>query len=202
MTTVENKLKKIEKRWKNCSKCDLCKDRNNVVFWRGNPDSNLMIIGEAPGKNEDEIGVPFVGIAGDLFDELCNEVNGPEPWSSFICNTIGCRPPKNRKPKIDEFKACRARLYSMIYAVNPNAILLLGSTALEFLTPHNGVMSLRGNQIKVDFVWKKRKMSYPAIPTLHPAYLLRNRSVKFRRLVLNDIRTAWELSSPSFLNGG
>jgi DNA polymerase len=201
MDAVENKLANIEKRWRKCRKCGLYKTRSNVVFWRGNHKASLVIIGEAPGAQEDMQGEPFIGEAGDLFEDLCEKINGPEPWSSFICNTVGCRPPSNRKPRPEEVKSCRARLYAMLMAVKPKAVLLLGSTALESLTPYTGIMKMRGQQIRIKFEWKNREVEIPAVPTLHPGYLLRNRDVKIKRLVVSDIRTAWELASPSYIEG-
>jgi uracil-DNA glycosylase family 4 len=194
-----SKLDRIQRLWSDCQKCDLCKTRKQVVFWRGHPQARLAIIGEAPGEMEDRRGKPFLGQAGELFEELCEKAvpNGvsPEPWSVFICNTIGCRPPKNRKPTIKEFMACESRLYAMIAAVNPRMLLLLGGTALEMLTGQSKIMEAAGKTIEVEFEWKRRPRIYKAIPTLHPGFILRNRNnERIASAVVSHIRAAWELS--------
>lgn len=202
VTEVAKGLSRIENRWRNCDRCLLHKSRTNVVFWSGNSDARLVVIGEAPGAREDEQGKPFVGQAGELFDELSDSVKGPEPWDVLICNCLGCRPPSNRKPFPEELQCCRNRLYAMLAIVQPKALLLLGGTALEFLTGVHGIMKARGQVLKATTHWKKRELEWKAVATLHPAYLLRNRDKRLRRLVASDIRTAWELAQPSsYLEG-
>lgn len=195
------KLDRIERLWKDCKKCDLHKTRKQVVFWRGHPQARLMIIGEAPGEMEDRRGQPFIGQAGQLFDELCEKAvvgdSPPEPWSVFIANTIGCRPPKNRKPTINEFVKCEARLYAMVAAVEPQVLLLLGGTALSMLTGETKIMKSAGKLIEVKFEWKRRMRVYKAIPTLHPAFLLRNRkNTELINAVVSHIQAAWEMAQP------
>ena len=194
MGDVNKKLERIAGRWRDCTACALHKSRTQVVFWRGNDTGRLAVIGEAPGRNEDETGQPFQGEAGELFDEICESVVGPEPWDMFICNVVGCRPPKNRKPTKEELEACRTRLYSMLAVVKPRALLLLGNTALKALTPHEKVTEWRGRHIKVKVPWKSGELVFPAVATLHPGFLLRVRDKKVKRLVAHDIRQAWELA--------
>lgn len=201
MSDAASKLDRVVRRWRNCEACRLCKERTRVVFWRGNHIGKLAVVGEAPGAVEDERGEPFLGDAGALFDELCESVLGPEPWDMFVCNTVGCRPPGNRKPRPDEFRACRARLYAMLAAVRPNAALLLGASPLEFLTPHRRITEWRGRQVRVSFPWKGGKIEIPAVPTLHPGFLLRTRDARLNRAVAADIREAWSLAADSYLKG-
>lgn len=196
-----SKLDRVQRLWSGCKKCELHKTRKQVVFWRGHPQARLAIIGEAPGEMEDRRGKPFLGQAGQLFDEICQEAvvgdSPPEPWSVFVCNTLGCRPPGNRKPTVNEFVKCEARLYSMIAAVDPQVLLLLGSTALMMLTGETSIMKHAGQVMEVEFEWKRRPRTYKAIPTLHPGFLLRNRNNReVRNAVVSHIRTAWEMAQP------
>lgn len=196
------KLELIKQRWKDCRRCGLCQSRTNVVFWRGNHQGKLLgVIGEAPGETEDLKGEPFLGEAGELFDHLCEKVKGPEPWDMFVCNTVGCRPPRNRPPTQEEWRACQARLYSMLAVVKPKALLLLGSTALSFLTTRQKITQCRGQQIEVKVPWKSGQLVIPAIPTMHPGFLLRTRDRKIERLVVHDIAQAWSLTQGGWLEG-
>ena len=200
MDTIQQKLDRVETLWKDCNKCDLSAQRRNVVFWKGNHRARLAVIGEAPGEQEDKRGEPFIGEAGELFDSLC-ESAGLEPWDTFICNVVGCHPPRNRKPRVEEVKLCRARIYAMLATVKPAAMLLLGSTALETFTAQTSITILRGRIFTVKMSWKRRELVIPAVATLHPGFLLRHKDVKLKRAVVNDIRTAMELASPSFVEG-
>lgn len=196
-----SKLDRIQSLWKDCKKCGLHETRNQVVFWRGHPQARLAIIGEAPGEMEDRRGKPFLGKAGQLFDELCAKaIVGsvpPEPWNVFIANVIGCRPPKNRKPTVNEFLACEARLYAMIAAVDPKVLLLLGGTALMMLTGDAEIMKRAGSVVDVEFEWRRRPHIYKAVPTLHPGFLLRNKNNSgVMNAVVTHIRTAWMMAQP------
>lgn len=204
MTGARAKVERTVRRWSDCTKCGLCESRRRVVFWRGNEIARLAVVGEAPGAVEDEDprGQPFLGEAGELFDELCESVMGPEPWDMFVCNTVGCRPPGNRKPRPEEFRACAPRLYSMLAAVRPKALLLLGASPLEFLTPQRRITEWRGREVRVSFPWKGGTLEFPAVPTLHPGFLLRTRDKRLERTVAADIRQAWELAAGgSYLEG-
>lgn len=194
MDRKAEKLTRVIERWRGCERCGLHRDRKSVVFWRGNHRARLAVIGEAPGETEDRKGEPFVGEAGALFDRLCESVAGPEPWDVFVCNTVGCCPPKNRKPTRDEWAACKGRLHAMLAVVRPRAALLLGSTALASLTPHSKVTEWRGKRIEVRIPWKSGHFAIPAVATLHPGYMLRANDRKVERLVAHDIRTAWEMA--------
>lgn len=197
-----DKLALIEKRWQNCTRCALHEERRCVVNWRGSTIARLAVIGEAPGVKEDAKGQPFVGRAGALFDELCSKIVpvGPEPWSYFIANVIGCRPPRNRKPKLDEWQQCYPRIFAMLAVVQPVFVLMLGATALEFLTGWRSVSKRRGEDLRIEFEWHRRQLVFPARVTYHPAFLLRNPSAQ--REALADIRVAWERAQPaSWLEG-
>jgi DNA polymerase len=199
---VDEKLQRIESLWKDCEGCTLACQRTNVVFWKGNCHAKLALIGEAPGQTEDKEGKPFVGRSGILLDELC-ETAGVEPWDTFICNVVGCRPPDNRKPTDEEWIACRGRLVSLLGVVKPKALLILGGTALRFLTGLEKITQSRGKEIKVKLKWyQKEPMEFGAIPTFHPSYLLRTAGKEGRdasRLVVQDIRQAFGLSQTSYL---
>lgn len=202
MDEKATRLERVTSRWKGCRRCELAQERRNIVFWGGSHRGRLGVIGEAPGEQEDKRGKPFVGEAGALFDEMCEKVMGPEPWDLFVCNTVGCRPPKNRKPSQEEWQACRARLYGMLWAVRPRALLLLGSTALRLLTPHEKITEWRGQIIEVKIPWKSGELKFPAVPTLHPGFMLRVRDKKVERTVAHDIGTAWSLAQDgSWLEG-
>jgi uracil-DNA glycosylase family 4 len=151
-----------------CYRCDLGKTRTNAVVGRGNPNANLMIIGEGPGQNEDETGLPFVGKAGQLLDKILASVQLTEE-DIFISNIVKCRPPGNRAPTQDEMDACRPYLLEQIRIVDPKIIMLSGASAVKGLTgDKRGITKIRGEWIE----WEGRL----CMPVFHPAYLLRNQS--------------------------
>ncbi len=161
-----NSLIELEKKIKTCMKCELGKTRTNFVFGVGNPKSEIMFIGEAPGADEDIQGLPFVGRAGQLLTKLLKLV-GIERQSIYICNILKCRPPKNRKPLPSEIEMCKPYLIKQIELVQPKVIVALGSTAVEGLLNLKKKMSeLRGNILSFNKI--------PVIVTYHPAALLRN----------------------------
>ena len=158
----------------NCRACQLCDDRTNVVFHSGNPNANLMIIGEGPGQQEDEQGVPFVGRAGQLLTKILEsvEINRND---IYIANTVKCRPPKNRTPFQEEMDACRDYLVRQIQMVQPKIICLLGSAAIKsVLGPTDTISKIRGQWITkpVDYMSDELYI----MPMFHPSYLLRNPS--------------------------
>ena len=152
----------------NCQKCPLAATRINVVVERGNREAQVMIIGEAPGQNEDEQGLPFVGRAGQLLDKILESV-GFDESNVYICNINKCRPPANRVPTDEEVAACKPYLLEQIRLVDPKIILLTGATAVKAITgDKRGITKIRGQWMK----WEGRLV----MPILHPAYLLRNPS--------------------------
>lgn len=153
-----------------CYKCDLGKTRIKSVFSRGNPLAKIMLIGEAPGRHEDEQGLPFVGRAGQLLDKLLNEAGIDTENDIYIANVIKCRPPENRLPSLKEKAECRIYLDAQINLIRPKLILLTGATAVSsFLKTKNSITKIRGQLFDGPF---NSKM----MPIFHPSYLLRNSS--------------------------
>lgn len=155
-----------------CTKCPLCETRTNVVFSRGNPNALIMIIGEGPGQNEDETGMPFVGRAGQLLDKIFESVGLSTEEDVYICNIVKCRPPNNRVPTPMETESCRDYLNAQIRYVKPKIILLTGATAMK------GILDIKTGITKVRGQWYKDVYGAMVMPIFHPAYLLRNQSKK------------------------
>jgi uracil-DNA glycosylase len=152
-----------------CQRCDLGATRTHAVVGRGNPKALIMIIGEAPGQNEDETGLPFVGKAGQLLEKILASVKLDTEQDVYISNMNKCRPPGNRVPTPEEIAACKPYLLEQIRLVDPKIILLTGATAVKGLTgDKSGITKIRGTWIE----WEGRL----CMPILHPAYLLRNPS--------------------------
>ena len=155
---------------KNVSKVsDLNNSINKIVVSRGNPFAKLMIIGEAPGAKEEEIGEPFVGRSGKLLDKLLQKAGIDINQDVYFCNVVKCRPPKNRRPTKIEIQENLPWLYQQIKLVNPSVIVLVGATALEaILKIKSRISILRGKWID----WEGKLV----MPVFHPSYLLRNPS--------------------------
>ena len=152
-----------------CQRCDLGATRTHAVVGEGNLNAPLMIIGEAPGQNEDETGRPFVGKAGQLLDKILESVKLDRKKDVYITNINKCRPPGNRVPTADEVAACKPYLLEQIRLIDPKIILMTGATAVKGLTgDKRGITKIRGTWIE----WEGRL----CMPILHPAYLLRNPS--------------------------
>ncbi|NET45162.1 uracil-DNA glycosylase family protein [Okeania sp. SIO2B3] len=152
-----------------CCRCKLGENRTNAVIGRGNPQAKIMIIGEAPGQNEDEQGLPFVGRSGQLLDKILESVELSSDRHVYISNAIRCRPPENRTPTTQEIEACKPYLLEQIRLVDPKIILLTGATAVKALTGEKrGITKIRGQWLE----WEGRL----CMPIFHPAYLLRNPS--------------------------
>lgn len=151
-----------------CHRCGLGATRTHAVVGRGSLEAPIMIVGEGPGQNEDETGIPFVGKAGQLLDKILASVTLTEA-DVYICNIVKCRPPENRTPATDEMDACRPYLLEQIRMVNPKIVLLTGASAVRGLTgDKRGITKIRGQWIE----WDDRL----CMPIFHPAYLLRNQS--------------------------
>lgn len=171
-----------------CKACELHKTRHNVVFSDGNPETaSIVLIGEAPGENEDLQGIPFVGRAGKLLNEFLAKAGLKRENDLYIINTVKCRPPKNRVPTDSEKKACEGILFSQIQIIDPKIILLCGATALKsFIKTKMPISKIRGEIIEIEIKGKK----YQAMPIFHPSYLLRNHSTEAnspRELMLKDL---------------
>jgi len=150
-----------------CQRCKLAKHRTNLVFGSGNPDARLMFIGEAPGREEDLQGMPFVGDAGMLLTRLISKM-GMKREDVYIANIIKCRPPLNRDPEEDEVASCRGFIEKQIKIIRPQVIMTLGRIAVQVLMnlPKLKITSARGHFLSFNEI--------PVMPTFHPAYLLRN----------------------------
>lgn len=150
-----------------CTRCRLHQGRTQAVFSDGNPAARLMVVGEAPGANEDRTGLPFVGQAGKLLDLMLASVGLSRTDSVYICNVIKCRPPGNRNPRPDEIEACAPFLRRQIELVRPEALLAVGSFSAQLLTgAQQPLGNLRGEVYSYEGV--------PLVVTYHPAALLRN----------------------------
>jgi DNA polymerase len=150
-----------------CERCRLCERRTNSVFGVGDRDADWMLIGEAPGENEDKLGEPFVGQAGKLLDSMLHAVALSREDNVFIANVIKCRPPGNRNPEPDEVARCEPYLKRQVELVKPRLIVALGRFAAQsLLKTEASIASLRGRVHDYQGV--------PVIVTYHPAYLLRS----------------------------
>lgn len=181
----EKKLDELKKICEKCLECELAKTRTNIVFSDGNPDAKIVIIGEAPGRNEDETGKPFVGRAGKLLDELFLSQGLTREKDLYICNTVKCRPPENRVPTDVEKAKCERFLRGQLDILKPKIIVLCGATALK---------TFLGNKVKISEVrgkWFDYQSETKVMPVFHPSYLLRNPSLKEsspKWLMLEDIK--------------
>ncbi len=176
-------LDELESKIKNCVKCPLGQTRTNFVFGTGNPKSEIVFIGEAPGADEDLQGEPFVGRAGQLLNQLLANV-GFRRDEVYICNVLKCRPPGNRDPQPSEIELCSPYLIKQLEIIKPKLIVSLGRFPVQTLLKTNAPLgSLRG-QI---FEWRGIKM----IVTYHPAAALRNQ--QWKRPLLEDLRKAKEI---------
>jgi uracil-DNA glycosylase len=153
-----------------CRKCGLCEERKNVVFFDGNPEAQLMIIGEGPGQQEDATGLPFVGRAGQLLDKILESAGIDRKTETYICNIVKCRPPNNRVPTPDEAAACRPYLDAQIEFVKPRLIMLAGATAVQ------GVLKIKEPISRIRGKWLDFDNGAKVMPVFHPSYLLRNDS--------------------------
>lgn len=163
-------LEQIREKCKKCQKCPLAKSRTNTVFSDGVPNSNLVLIGEAPGYWEDQKGLPFVGKAGQLLDKIFASVGLSRQKDVYICNTIKCRPPENRNPLPEEKEACKEYLQAQLDILKPKIILVCGNIALNTMLPNErGITRARGK-------WFDGPYGSKMMPIFHPSYLLRNDS--------------------------
>ena len=167
-------LEFLKKSIMNLKKCDLKKNAKNIVFSDGNPKSKIMLIGEAPGANEDDEGLPFVGRAGMLLDKMLAAIN-LDRKKVYISNIINYRPPENRRPTDEEIKRYLPFITKHIEIINPKILVLLGSTAMNALIGNDVVISkMRGKWIEKEFGNCKTSV----IITFHPAFLMRQPAQK------------------------
>ena len=163
--------KEVEAIAQKCTLCHLHKTRNKVVFGNGPVPCDLMLIGEAPGADEDEQGLPFIGRAGQLLTKIFESVGIDRDKDVYIANTLKCRPPDNRTPQKDEQDACRPYLEAQIKLVNPKILLLAGAPACKvILNNEEPISKIRGKWIKMEGT------DISIMPIFHPSYLLRSPS--------------------------
>jgi DNA polymerase len=182
----DDTLAKIRHDIGDCTRCRLHQGRNQLVFGSGNEQAKLVFVGEGPGADEDEQGMPFVGRAGQLLTQMIEGTAKKEgiPLQRpdvYICNVVKCRPPENRTPFPDEMEICGAFLFRQLEAIKPKAICALGSTAAKaLLGTKDGVMKLRGK-------WHKWR-DIPVMVTYHPSYLLRPYNQNAKRESWEDLK--------------
>jgi uracil-DNA glycosylase family 4 len=171
-------LATLERFLAGCPRCKLSGSRTRIVFGAGNPGADLMFVGEAPGREEDEQGLPFVGAAGQLLTKII-EAMGTTRDDVYIVNTVKCRPPENRNPEPDEVAACRPFLEEQIRLVAPRVIVTLGTFAAQaILGTDEPISQLRGR-------WHLAHGA-EVMPTYHPAFLMR--SPKHKKEVWEDMQ--------------
>ena len=148
-----------------CTACSLAEGRNHVVFGAGSPDADVLIVGEAPGQQEDEQGIPFVGRSGQLLIKLLGEID-LQREDVYIANVVKCRPPGNRDPRPDEIDACKGYLKRQIELIDPTVVITLGNFSTKLLLrTTTGITRMRGRA----YEWWGRFL----VPTFHPAAALR-----------------------------
>jgi uracil-DNA glycosylase family 4 len=154
-----------------CTRCVLAGTRTQTVFGEGSLRARLVIVGEAPGAEEDRTGRPFVGAAGQLLTKMLGAI-GLAREDVYICNLLKCRPPGNRSPRPEEIVSCKSFLKEQLRLIQPDVILAMGSPAArELLRTSRGITSLRGR-------FMRTPEGQRVMPTFHPAYLLRNPAAK------------------------
>ena len=173
-----NSINEIKNQVIKCTKCELCKTRKNAVPGKGNPESDILFIGEAPGRSEDSSGEPFVGAAGKKL-ETALEKAGSSRKSVYITNVVKCRPPNNRIPSDTEKNSCQNYLNEEIRIIQPRVICIMGNTAYHSLLDGNNITKERGKFVK------KNGLLY--FLTLHPAAVIYNN--KLLDTFENDVKT-------------
>ena len=169
-TSSEERLTRLANEVERCRRCPLYRTRTHAVVSDGSPSAKLMFVGEAPGRDEDLQGVPFVGAAGQLLTKMI-EAMGLKRQEVYICNVLKDRPPGNRTPLPEEVEACLPFLKEQLAIIRPDVICTLGAVATKaLLGPHVSITKVRGEVRDYDGI--------PLIPTFHPAYLLRNPAAK------------------------
>ena len=198
----------LQQAWATCRGCGLCEERNSIVFGYGNPNAQILIVGEAPGENEDRQGLPFVGAAGQLLDQylgyasiredirdLVDNINREKGKKSgesdrrelrnllldefYFTNIVMCRPPDNRDPIPKEIEVCKTRLLEQIYLVDPILVIAAGKIAASsILGKKVTITQERGEMFDIDIPGRIHNVRYPMLAVLHPSYLLRKNDFK------------------------
>ncbi|UDY38018.1 uracil-DNA glycosylase [Dermatobacter hominis] len=177
-----------------CTRCRLAEGRTQVVFGTGDPDADLMFVGEGPGAQEDLQGLPFVGRSGQLLDRLLLEEMGLTRESCYIANVVKCRPPDNRDPKPDEIAACRPWLEAQIDLIAPKVIVTLGNFSSKLLLDtKDGITKLRGSVY--DYRDRPDGGTVRLVPTFHPAAVLRGGGEPMAKMRADLVRAKQALAA-------
>ena len=164
--TTPNTLTRIREELGDCTRCKLHQGRTTLVFGVGRPDADLLFVGEAPGRDEDQQGEPFVGRAGQLLTKIIESI-GLTRDQVYIANVIKCRPPNNRNPELDEVRTCEPFLFQQLDVIRPRVVVALGAFAVRTLLGSDQSISQLRGQV---FDYRGAKL----VPTFHPAFLLRS----------------------------
>jgi uracil-DNA glycosylase len=172
----------LKQKYSKCTRCpELCKSRIQVVFGEGNPDADVLFLGEAPGLTEAKEGIPFCGMSGKILNELLESINLSRE-DIFISNTILCRPEGNRNPTKEEIENCRERLDNLLQIMQPKVIVTIGNFATGRIIGKTGIKSLRGQIFELQGI--------KVVPVVHPAsYLYSGRNSQLLNLMKNDFNT-------------
>jgi len=177
--SLPDDLEKLKVQALQCHLCELSKHRTNMVFGEGDPQADIMFIGEGPGATEDKMGRPFVGRSGELLTKMIENVLLIPREAVYIANIVKCRPPNNRVPTPSEAHTCQPFLQKQIALIKPKIIITLGGTAYHYMTgDETGITKVRGTLLQQE--------GYTLIPTYHPSFLLRNPSAK--KEVFEDLK--------------
>jgi DNA polymerase len=186
MASADDTLAAIQQDMGDCQRCRLSQGRNRIVFGSGNQAARLVFVGEGPGADEDEQGLPFVGRAGQLLTQMIDGTASKEGIAIqrpdvYICNVVKCRPPGNRTPEPDEMEMCGQFLARQLAVIRPRAICALGGTAAKaLLSTKEGIMKMRGR-------WHRWR-DIPVMPTYHPSFLLRPYNQNAKREAWEDLK--------------
>ncbi|MBT6718638.1 MAG: uracil-DNA glycosylase [Nitrospina sp.] len=177
-----NQLTQVREELGDCTRCKLSQGRKNIVFGSGNPQADLVFVGEGPGADEDEQGFPFVGRAGKKLTEIIEKgMNLDREKDTYICNIVKCRPPGNRDPEKEEIEACNPFLIQQLKAIQPKVVVALGKPAASTLLGRSvPITKERGT-------WHDYE-GFKLMLTLHPAYLLRAYTIENRKAVHDDMK--------------
>jgi uracil-DNA glycosylase family 4 len=178
----------------NCRRCDLCELRENVVFGEGDLETAVVLVGEAPGRREDEEGRPFVGSAGKLLNRILDEI-GLNRGDIYITNIVKCRPPGNRRPNQGEVEECATHLDKQLSLIEPRVIVPMGNSATGYFLKRHGLRrhtigSIHGHVLPIKAAWGDAKL----YPIYHPAAILYNR--RLEEDLRSDLRALRKLIDP------
>lgn len=199
VSETAGRLEYLREKIGDCTRCVLHLKRTKIVFGEGNPDADIMFVGEAPGHHEDVSGRPFVGPAGKLLDEWIVAI-GLQRSAVYIANTVKCRPPENRDPYPPEKEACSPFLHTQIHIVQPKVLIALGRHAANTLAGQKLTMGeLRSADLK--YANEKTGASAPIVAVYHPSFVLRKGRGATEQEALADLRRALAIAGLSATPG-